>query len=223
MKNYYFLIFAFLFFYQNINAQDFEKTKGSLGVYIMPQTFIYYNPRLRMGLVYRNNHDVAVGIDFEIGNHLFDMVKPPGSYWTNNYKFFSIRPEVKFYFYKQTEMYFGLEFFYMRMKDIFKDDFFHTESITISYQSAKFQKYKLGGLINIGKKFIEHDHLDIYVITGIGLAYMSKTYTDIEASSSSTFLPRESFKIDHYRLLENRLLFHFSYGLKIGWKFWIKK
>ena len=222
MKKQHFMIFAFVLLFININAQDFFKPRESLGFYIMPQTLIYPNPRLRVGLVYRNTQNVAVSLDVEMRNKLFDAFKTQNSFWTEHYTFFSVRPEVKVYFQNHPNMFYGLSFYYIKMSDIFENGAFESNSSVVNYSSAKYHKNKLGGVIKIGKSFIDTERFQFYTFTGIGLAYVAKTYTDIEGKSILVggFIP--DFPFSH-RIAGSGMKFQLVYGFKFGWKFWVKK
>ena len=219
MKNQYLYIFAFLFLFQNINAQDFEKTKGSLGVYVMPISLIYFHPRLQVGLEYRTKKDLAFNIDFAFGT---PPLKNKNRYpWTNNYSFFSIQPEIKIFTKQQADVssYFAIELFYMIVNDEFENNSYIKEDNTqINYEKATYNKQKLGVHIKRGYKLMLLPQLELDFFAGMGFAFKRKFYSDVILSGIPSF-PASGWIWKGYRHEVNKVGFHVTLGLKLGWRF----
>ena len=198
-----------------------------LELHIMPLTFADYTPRLRLGLEYIQNDKLGYDLEFGFGNYSINKSRLEGMVWTNEYSFFEVRPEVKYYFYRSGNdlaFYLATELFYINMSDIFEDDYYHLQnsSLIVNYDQAIFNKQKFGIHLKGGLQAILLNRLDIDFYCGIGVAYRIISYKDIINPITEEgeifyewILPRHKFE-------GNSTMFHITLGCKIGFILWKK-
>ena len=135
----------------HLYPQETGEKLRSIDVHLMPLTLIDYTPRTRIGFEIRSNGRTGYCLELGYGNYLFNRNRLifEGMEWDEDYKFFEIRPELKYYFNSSASyynFYFALEAFLIHMTDQMHDRYFHKDNSenTIEFDRADFNKNKFG-------------------------------------------------------------------------------
>lgn len=205
---------------------------GMLNLYVVPLLWIDKNPRLRIGMEYVTNNHKAYSLELGYGNKHLNHARLENLVWGQNYSFFEIRPEVKWFaqtsrsfpWFSKNQLrlprYIALEFFYQQMHDRLSTNDFSPKagSTDIAYDEASFKKIKIGATAKVGFKVIIWKKVVLDFYEGIGLAYRKITYTNvINPIPFELQGTNEQWWPESYKNEGAYLLFQLSLGVRIGY------
>ena len=194
---------------------------GALSAYVVPFTWVDRNPRLRLGIEYHAHNQTGYSLEVGFGNNLLNHSRLEKLVWGQEYSFFEIRSEVKWYRKEEKEfnLYWGAELFYQRMSDHLDDLYFYPKesSLTVFYDEADFRKTKIGGLAKAGIKILVWKRVMLDFYEGLGLAYRQNTYSNLVNPIASEDDPVEEWWDDAYKNEGPYFLFQLNVGVRVGY------
>ena len=214
------LLVSLLTVCQNADSQSNSWSAGTLDIHIVPLALIDGNPRLRLGMEYHPRKRIGYSLDVGFGNNQILKYRVFGPHWGNDYSFFEIRPEIKWYKSKSSEyeVYYSAELFYLRMTDHLSNGFFYPEesSTTLSFDEASFTKQKIGLNFKTGIKLLVWKKMILDFYGGIGIAVRDINYADFV-----NLMYFDSGQIEYgpipQELEGNYFVAQFPFGFKIGY------
>jgi len=234
-------IFTLLFFVNTAFTQ-------SLDIHTSYLTSLDYSPRWRAGMEYNTKFDrLAFSLDVGYGNYTINKFRINGLKWRADYELLEVRQEIKYFFNKNFDysrrlikpffpyswitstknasMYAGIELFYVRLDNTFKDDYYEEpySGLNIEYDKALYHKRKIGGHAKYGVRYVT-GKLVVDNSLGIGIARRNRFFTDhINAQEVTDVIePAERFNNGHRKAGE-ALIYHLTFNLKVGYIFWQKE
>lgn len=188
----------------------------------MPLTLIDYTPRIRAGVEMKRNNKIGYCLDVGYGNYWLNKNRLifDGMIWNEDYKFFEIRPELKYYFnspVSDNNYYSSLELFCIHITDQMHNDYFHKDNSenTIDFDRADFRKNKLGLHLKAGGNVIAFKRLNFDFYFGLGVAWRQFHYQNVINPSNGTHGWYEWYA-PKYRFEGERFIFHTTMGCKVG-------
>ena len=205
---------------------------GMLSVHIVPLTLADRNPRLRLGAEYMSGNHMGYSLEVGYGNQYLNAERLGDVVWGQEYSFFEIRPEIKWYRQKdkpfpwylsrptQLPRYLAVEFFYQQMHDQLTNNDFSPKAgpTDIAYDEASFKKVKIGATAKVGFKVIICKKVVLDFYEGLGLAYRKISYTNVvnpiplELQGTTEQWWPESYKNEGAYLL-----LQLSLGMRVGY------
>ena len=156
---------------------------GTLDLHLVPLPMIDRNPRLRVGMEYHTHHHLGYSLELGWGNKFINNSRLDQIIWGNEYSFFEVRPEIKWYRkeYDNFATYWAAELFYLQMRDRLENQHFYPSAFfqSIDYEEASFYKEKIGLQIKRGIKFLFLKRFVLDVYGGFGIAYRVINYEDL--------------------------------------------
>lgn len=205
-------------------AQENEEDPRSLEFHTMPFTLLDFSPRLRLGAEYRINQRFACALDCGFGNNDLNGWVLRETIWKNDYSFFEVRPELKYYFPRPdeiTEFYVATELFFIKTGSILNNGYYHPEdqSFIVYYDKATFSKQK-AGLHFKGGFTLSFSRFDFDFYGGMGIAYRNIDYShEINPSPEEDPVFEEWFG-HAYKYEGGVVLPHITVGCKLGINLW---
>lgn len=224
MKQLLIIVMLFLVFCQDLISQDRGQNKAVFDIHIMPYTLLDYTPRLRLGVEYYPGDKFSYCLELGVGNEELNAGRLKGMIWGENYSFYEIRPEIKYYYYNRDNifsLYMAGELFALQMKDRFIDGYYQQQNspYIVYYDDARFYKHKLGFHIKSGLKVTVLKRVSLDFYGGIGMASRKITYNNVlnpvlvEDFIFVEWLPQT------FRFPGESNIFHMTMGMKIGFSF----
>ncbi len=178
------IVFIILLGISQIGLSQFHSwSTGTLDLHIVPLTLIDANPRLRLGAEYHPHSRLGYSLEVGVGNTQLNQYRFNGSLWGQDYSFFEIRPEVKYYKASQGKfnVYYAAELFYLHMHDKLSNEYYYPAGSDepISFSNAYFDKHKFGLQIKIGNKILLWNRLIIDYYGGLGIAHRHINYSNV--------------------------------------------
>jgi hypothetical protein len=203
-------------------SQETEKVKTSISVHVMPLTLIDYTPRIRVGVEMKHGNNISYSLDVGYGNYFLNKNRLifDGMWWNEDYNFFEVRPELKYYFNDPEEnfnTYCALELFYLHMTDHMTNSYYHkdnTENI-ILFDQADFLKDKLGLHLKAGCNIIAFNRLGVDIYLGLGVAWRQIQYQNVSNPTHGVHGWYEWYR-PVYKFEGESIIFHTTMGCKIG-------
>ena len=225
-------VLVFLCLAEGAMSQADTVLAGMLSAYVVPLPWIDKNPRLRLGLEYMSNNHMGYSLEVGYGNQHLNAERLGDVVWGQDYSFFEIRPEVKWYRQKdrpfpwylnnptQLPRYLAIEVFYQQMNDQLTNNDFSPKAgpTDIAYDDASFKKVKIGATAKVGFKVIIWKKVVLDFYEGLGLAYRKISYTNIvnpiplDPQSTTEEWWHESYKNEGAYFL-----FQISLGVRVGY------
>lgn len=204
-------------------AQDNSDKKKNLTVKIMPLSMVDFTPRLRLGLEFTSSSKLGYCIDLGIGNNFINHYRLSDTKWGQNYRFYEIRPEVKYLFIsrKRFYLYSAAELFFISMYDHLESDYYRTKhtSIQISFDKATFHKEKYGMHLKGGINLIAADRFNFDFYAGLGLAKRVISYTNVVNPVESTVSIFDEWWPESNVYEGESTVLHLSLGVRMGYTF----
>jgi hypothetical protein len=102
---------------------------GTLDIHVVPLVLLDGNPRLRLGTEYHPHNRLGYSLEVGVGSSSMNSYRFSNSIWGQDYSFFEIRPEIKWYKKKPgpDELYYSAELFYVKMTDKLSHQLFYPE------------------------------------------------------------------------------------------------
>jgi len=221
MRKTLFLAFFLLILAIEGRSQSDSGTIGTLTAYVVPFTWVDVNPRLRLGMEYHTHNHMGYSLEIGWGNNQLNHARLENVVWGEDYSFFEIRPEVKWYRKeeKQFNLYWGAEMFYQQMTDRLENLYFYPKNstLTVYYDEATFSKTKMGVQAKAGIKFLVWKRVTLDFYEGIGLAYRQNTYSNLTNPIVSEDAPVEEWWDSPYKNEGPFLLLQISLGVRVGY------
>jgi hypothetical protein len=205
-------------------AQSKESTNKSFELHTMPLTLADYTPRLRLGAEYNASDKIGYCVELGIGNYFLNSNQLVARGSSNDYLFYEIRTEVKYYFNTNKSnhsLYYSVELFYINMTDVFENNSYYPENTSgsIFYTKATFYKQKYGLHVKGGIKLIAFKRIDFDIYAGIGVARRNIDYKNV--INPNTDYPEDDWGIGIGHKFEGKYtIFHATMGCKIGVILW---
>ena len=206
--------------------------RGTIQGYVVPLTWFDNNPRLRVGLEYHGYDRMAYSLEIGFGNNFLNQGKLNRVVWGQEYSFFELRPEIKWFVKENVKLpwylrgailvpnYFAVEGFYQEMHDQLENSDFDPKSsdIEIAYDEASFKKIKIGAHAKVGFKMLLWKKVVIDIYEGIGLAYRKISYTNL-VNPVLTEDRNGEWWSESYKNEGAYFLFQVSLGVRVGYVF----
>lgn len=223
MKKYLAAVTLLILFHQGVHSQAVEKSHR-IEIHTTPLTMVDFTPRLRMGVEYQQSDKFAYCLDFGLGNSFLNLQRPNEEDGSNHYRFWEVRPEVKYYFLKNNNvvsMYCAAELFYLKTSStIYKDHYYpEASSPTIVYDRADFQKQKMGAHLKAGLKLVANNKISFDFYVGGGMAYRMVNYTNVVNPRTEEYFETCGNWGFSTKEEGNTSLFHVTLGFKVGYIF----
>lgn len=223
MKKYLILTTLLSMFHQGVYSQWKEK-KHKFEIHTTPITMVDFTPRLRIGVEYQKSDKFAYGLDFGLGNSLINIFRTNDSDLENDYLFWEVRSELKYYFMNSNNpvsLYCAAELFYLNSSSTIYDDHFYPEttSTAIVYDRAGFQKQKMGAHLKAGLKIVANNRFSLDFYFGGGIAYRTVNYTHVVNARTEEFVETNEEWGLGTKKEGNMSLFHVTLGFKVGYVF----
>ena len=211
-----------MFISLQLYSQETEKSINRIDFHFMPFTLIDYTPRIRAGVEMKIHNKIGYCLELGYGNYglnknrlIFD-----GMMWNEDYKFFEIRPELKYYFHSpvsDNNYYSSLELFGIHMTDQMYNGYFHKDNSenTILFDRAVFRKNKLGLHLKAGGNVIACNRLNLDFYFGLGVAWRQIHYQNVVNPTNGIHGWYEWYA-PRYRFEGEGFIFHTTMGCKIG-------
>jgi len=213
-------------------AQVDSLFRGTIQGYIIPFVWVDNNPRLRVGLEYHGYDRMAYSLEIGFGNNFLNQGKLNRVVWGQEYSFFELRPEIKWFVKENVKLpwylrgailvpnYFAVEGFYQEMHDQLENSDFDPKSsdIEIAYDEASFKKIKIGAHAKVGFKMLLWKKVVIDIYEGIGLAYRKISYTNL-VNPVLTEDRNGEWWSESYKNEGAYFLFQVSLGVRVGYVF----
>ena len=185
-----------------------------------------------MGLEYHGYDRMAYSLEIGFGNNLLNQAKLNRVVWGQEYSFFELRPEIKWFAKKKSSLpwyiwttgklprYIAVEGFYQEMHDQLENSDFNPKAnaFDIAYEEASFKKIKIGAHVKYGFKVLIWKKVVIDFYEGIGLAYRKISYTNL-VNPVLTEDPEGEWWSQPYKNQGAYFLFQFSVGVRVGYVF----
>jgi len=182
-------------------------------------------PRLRLGAEYNFNNTFAYCLEIGVGNTFINKNRLSGSLGKENYQFFEVRPEVKYYFNnsatKKTSMYCATELFFITAGCKYFDSYYHlaNRELITYYDEATFRKIKYGCHIKGGIKQVLFKRVTIDFYGGLGIAKRKIAYSDVVNPDTGDYSVFEEWLPQPEQYEGESTFTHLTGGCKIGWMF----
>jgi len=215
-------IILWTFISLHLYSQEAVESKKSIGFHFMPLTLIDYTPRIRVGVEKRTNSNIGYCLELGYGNYWLNKNRLifDGMIWNKDYRFFEVRPELKYYFDRHVTYYHcytAVELFYTHMTDQMSNDYYHndnTEKI-ILFDQADYSKDKLGLHIKGGFNIIVFNKLDFDFYVGLGIAWRKIHYQNVINPVNGVHGLYE-WIVPFYKFEGKTTMLHTTLGCKIG-------
>jgi len=141
---------------------------------ITPTTLIDYQPHVRMGTDFCINNYIIASCDFGYGSGSWR------SAWSNNYRFYEVRPELKFYVFRK--LYLGTEVFRYKVTDIVEDSYYDLPNSgnTIQFSQADYERSQTGFTVKVGVRIMAASRFNIEFYGGVRRAFDVVSYTNVQ-------------------------------------------
>jgi hypothetical protein len=223
MKKYLAAVTLLFLFHQGAHSQSAEKSHR-IEIHTTPSSLVDFTPRLRLGVEYQQSEKFAYSLDFGLGNSVINFYRVNDSDLENDYEFWEVRPELKYYFLKPNNvvsMYGALEFFYLETSSSIYDDHYYPEntSTAILFDKADFRKQKMGAHLKAGLKLVANNKFSFDFYVGGGMAYRMVNYTNVVNPHVGEYFETCGEWGLSTKEEGNMSLFHVTLGFKVGYIF----
>lgn len=200
-------------------SQDIYETKGNFAIHVVPLALIDPNPRIRIGIEYHGFNKLGYSLDVGLGKRFLKDLSLTEGPWGNQYTFFEIHPELKWYTLEsgRFESYLSLELFYSILTDQLSDNDYYEESDSQNFyfEQASFSRHKIGLLLKVGNKWHFAGPMFFDMSAGFGIAYRDISYDDVTGMITNDFNTGEWF-LPPYKKEGNFFVPQFAVNMKFG-------
>jgi hypothetical protein len=203
-------------------AQQSIGFPGTLDIHLVPLPLIDRNPRLRLGMEYHSRQHLGYSLEAGFGNNQLNQHQLANGPFGNEYSFYEIHPEVKWYRKEESMFatYFSAGMFYMHMKDKLEHQYYYEDgdpSLPVDYEAASFTKEKIGFQAKAGIKFLFIKRIILDFHEGFGIAYRNISYSNVINPMRPDFSPFEEWFVAPYKNEGRGFVFQLAFGFRIGY------
>lgn len=199
-----------------------NKTEKYNAVTVNAFSFFSPLPRIRAGYFTKINNKWGISLDagfMKLTSHVNERANR-----RYRYKLWEVRPELQ-YVMKRTSnkiIYTSVELFYINLRENLVNDYFESSRGIVYFQSANYQRHKLGSNINIGARISLSQRFGIVLYQGLGFKWKRNQYWRVEKwkwgkprDFSAPFINIS----DDYRLKEGEAFtMNFTLGMKLFYR-----
>lgn len=210
------LIFLAIPFFAIAQSQD-SANNNHFDVHFTPSTLVDFNPRIRAGLAYKDGNR-GYTLDLGYGCHYLGLKWDRQVPYTENYKFYEVRGEMKFYSANLSDednfMYGAIEIYHIRHTDLFRTGSYLDPA---GYKESEFIKNKTGISYKLGVESLIFQRIKLDIYIGLGLAYRHIDYDNGTKYEIDDDEDNISSTEDGWVILPQ-----IPAGIRIGYVFWGK-
>lgn len=213
-----FNLFLLILLFTTTTAISQNKT-DKVTLTITPSTLLDPQPHLRVGTDFCINNYMVASCDFGYGCFKMSNIHENKMEWSKDYKFYEVRPELKFYIFKK--LYLGTELFYLKLSDVITNSYFSPSDAahSIAFSRADYIKTKSGFHIKTGVRVMAASRFNMEFYFGLGKAFRTVAYKNVQ--KPSYFYNSNEFEDDlfvshiHYPGSESQM--NTTFGIKLGY------
>ena len=178
---------------------------------VITGNYVHY-PRLTFGYNRLILDKVMLGVDVGFGNKATSFLYQ----MSEEYSFLEVRPEIQFQLYSDDKIivYYGLELFHIRNKDVFDNSFYLKSGEGIfNYESASFKREKTGAMLKFGVYRTLFNSFGVNFYTGIGAQVTNIEHSNVMNETENLIEFKHGFK--QFKQDGNLVFAEFTLGVKL--------
>lgn len=213
------IFFVLVFLLTNNSFAQRKKADDQFLVIHLRPTSLFFSSTPRLGIAFelQSSRSRAYGIDIGYGTGYIMNGVFSGEPFDVGYRFFEMRPEVKFFFNYNQRGYWAVETFFTKYETPKSQSYivnYQNLGEDVSYETAEYSKLKIGLHPKLGMKFKLFDIIELDGFLGIGGVYRNSDFENV-FESENEYIPEERI-LQTEVIARNDLAFHVTAGIKIG-------